>query len=889
MKSEQGNLWRWNWILVCLAVISLGLLGGLDATVAQAAVVDDNGDVVDFGAAAKTPAASALPPIVKQQSPRVIGLDNRHGYGPDSFLGSGGKFAAFRDTLTAAGHTLIPLTSFTNVDLEPLDMVFIKQPYEKNGNGEGYSESEISALLSFSGARGGGLMVLGEGGDGSDPLVGNLNEVVENWGITYDGEATDQGGHQITDFATHPVTRGVNRIGIDYQRRISGVSAPSVDLTNVNGGPDDALAAMLGVGLGGNGVFLSDASLWMNPGAGSAYDIDFGDNRLLLINIVNFLQERVISGTVTEGGTGFVYMGVTIDLSDASGNLIESQVTGADGAYAFLVPLGFSGSVLPSAANVAFLPISRSYGLATGGILQNYPDQDFVGYPPVSISGTVVDPSGAPVQGVSLTVRDTTGTLMGTVLTDANGDYQFPVPNGWSGAVTPSLTDYEFDPPSREYTNLLLSEIDEDYTALPLINISGHILTPDGSPIANVSIGFTDADSTTLDARITDADGLYLLRVPYGSSGTVEPTLTGYTFFPEVKTYTTVAAAFPDQDYVGFAPVSITGNITNPEGQPVADAVVHLITDGLAIASHLTDASGAYTYTVPFGWSGSVQPSLTGYTFVPGSRTYQNLTANAPGQDFLGVPDLTISGRIIDPDGAALADVAIALVSDDGIVLTAVVTDANGQYSATNVPFNWSGAVTPAASGYYFVPQFITIKNISFDLPEQNFTGYPNLTIFGEVTDSDRNPIEGALITFMGEDGVLLFQTRTDGAGLYIYDQVPYRWSGSITPSAFSVFFEPRYLGVSNIVRDFEANFTTREEPVLTVPGDFITIQEAIDAAFNGVTIIVQPGLYVENINMLGKDITLTSTDPCNIHVVWNTIIDGGDRDSVVTFTGAEN
>jgi predicted outer membrane repeat protein len=65
--------------------------------------------------------------------------------------------------------------------------------------------------------------------------------------------------------------------------------------------------------------------------------------------------------------------------------------------------------------------------------------------------------------------------------------------------------------------------------------------------------------------------------------------------------------------------------------------------------------------------------------------------------------------------------------------------------------------------------------------------------------------------------------------------------------------------------------------------GDFTTIQDAIDSAFSGDTIIVRDGTYVENINFGGKAITLQSENgPAT------TIIDGNFSGTVVTFNSGE-
>ncbi len=75
---------------------------------------------------------------------------------------------------------------------------------------------------------------------------------------------------------------------------------------------------------------------------------------------------------------------------------------------------------------------------------------------------------------------------------------------------------------------------------------------------------------------------------------------------------------------------------------------------------------------------------------------------------------------------------------------------------------------------------------------------------------------------------------------------------------------------------------------VRLVPSEYNTIQGAINDCNNGDMVIVSPGTYYENINFLGKNITISGTEPDDWNIIKATIIDGNKTGSVVTFNNGE-
>src|SRR6185295_14113367 len=70
-----------------------------------------------------------------------------------------------------------------------------------------------------------------------------------------------------------------------------------------------------------------------------------------------------------------------------------------------------------------------------------------------------------------------------------------------------------------------------------------------------------------------------------------------------------------------------------------------------------SDATGSYACTVPQGWSGTVTPSLSGYTFTPPSRSYSNVAANQTAQNYTATASTGTTVWVEDavPTGAVLA------------------------------------------------------------------------------------------------------------------------------------------------------------------------------------------------------------------------------------------
>lgn len=70
----------------------------------------------------------------------------------------------------------------------------------------------------------------------------------------------------------------------------------------------------------------------------------------------------------------------------------------------------------------------------------------------------------------------------------------------------------------------------------------------------------------------------------------------------------------------------------------------------------------------------------------------------------------------------------------------------------------------------------------------------------------------------------------------------------------------------------------------LRIPEEYLTIQAAIDAAIDGNSVLIRPGLYKENLNLQGKEVKITSYyfENQDSSLIKRTIIDGDSLGSVM-------
>lgn len=447
----------------------------------------------------------------------------------------------------------------------------------------------------------------------------------------------------------------------------------AVTNTSNNGGTGTVTSSPAGIDCGGTCSYAftegTEVTLTATPAEGSLFMGWSGACTGTSICILTMTENKAVTatfnasldlmGTVREGTTGLAGVVMTYGTG-------LSVPTGDDGGYLIKVPYGESVTVTPSKTGYTFEPPSTTYSNYTAALTEEDYAATLISY---TVSGYV-----GVVEGVTITY---TG---GSTTTNSSGYYSFQVPYGWTGSVTPSKAGYTFVPSSYPITEPTHSNLQLNFISTQLTyTISGN------AGVAGASLAYTGG----AEPVVADGSGNYEITVPWGWDGTVTPSKLGYNFTPPSRTYTDVITNQTAQNYTA------TLNTYTISGNADIEGVLITFTGGTTT----TDTDGNYSFTVNYGWTGTVTPTLLGYVFDPINYTYTTpIAADLPNQDFTATQikhsiSLSVSWNLVsfnvvplDKDGDLDIDIEDVLHDINGFYDKVYAWDATGNHSADG---NW--------------------------------------------------------------------------------------------------------------------------------------------------------------------------------------------------------
>ncbi len=307
--------------------------------------------------------------------------------------------------------------------------------------------------------------------------------------------------------------------------------------------------------------------------------------------------------------------------------------------------------------------------------------------------------------------------------------------------------------------------------------VSGYVLAPDGSGVANAYVVLYSADGSSIEIVSTDSSGHYVI------AGVLDGSYTLYVYPPSGSG-------------LGYAQESVTVS---------GDTIVPTITlqVGYTVSGHvlLSDGSGCSNFWVNMyglsgGLVGAVYSDSSGYYSISGvpAGTYtMNVYSNngflaytdsvtVSGSMTIDITLETVSGYVLAPDGSGVNNAQVDLYNAaDGSGAGDVSTDSSGHYVIAGVPVgSYTLYVFPSSgSNLVSAQESVTVSGDT----TLNITLQVGYTASGYVLAPDGSGVANAYVAlYNAADGNGAGDGYTDSSGHYVIAGVP---DGSYTLYVF--------------------------------------------------------------------------------------------------------
>ena len=427
-----------------------------------------------------------------------------------------------------------------------------------------------------------------------------------------------------------------------------------------------------------------------------------------------------VTDTVRTIGTGALVSWQKVYIRNATSTFLDSSLTNGGGIASFIIPASIASGTLTVFTYACGL---QSQTVSYCGASAVAPTLQICG--PYFVSGTLTNvstSSAIPWYKVYLVDSSATSVLYrDSMYTNSSGAYTFMLPVGTPAGNIVIYTQAcgMRSSNSAAFTGGSNLAINLSVCATSAATISGTLIAGGtSSPVAGQKVYLTDSASPTLvlrDSVTTTTAGVYSFTIsPLTPTGNITlSTMSCGAMQSQYTYYFGSSKVMPNWSvYTSSASRTISGTVYYKSGAVAPGFTVSLTYSGVSTSPHLylvTNAAGAYSFTIPCDWNAGTLKIYTYYPF-PNCSPLRNYIWS--GSSASGLVDTacyhSVSGTVRKQGGgvAANARVYAILSSLDTSVtphvtrLTAVdstVTNSTGQYTFVMNVHPYSLTVLPQA------------------------------------------------------------------------------------------------------------------------------------------------------------------------------------------------
>ncbi len=491
------------------------------------------------------------------------------------------------------------------------------------------------------------------------------------------------------------------------------------------------------------------------------------------------------SATVDAGGvvvTGTAEAGATVIVRTADGTAIGTATVNPQGDYAVILnPVQANGGTIAVTQSDAAGNVSTPTSVAA-------PDITAPSAPVANVGadGSVVTGTGEP--GATVTVRDGSGTTIGSGVVGADGSFAVPVAPAQANGGTVAVTQTDAAGNVSPATAAAAPDITAPAAPTAIVSANGSAVSGIGEAGATVTVA--DAGGGVIGTAVVASDGSYTVALtPARANGEA---LTASQADAAGNVSPTIALTAPDITAPAAPTVSVNANgtVVTGTGEPGARVTI-TDPDGTRIGSATVAADGRYSATLnPAQVDGerleARQADSAGNVSGAASTVAPDLTA--PAQ-----PTATIAADGVSVGGTGEPGARIVVTNAAGTVIGTADVASDGRYTAPLSPAQANGemlaVVQTDAAGNASAPLSLVAPDITAPpAPVATLdatgaivsgTGEPGARV--TVTDTTGNALGSAIVTAQGGYTITLATPQVDRQTLAV---VQTDAAGNASPAA---------------------------------------------------------------------------------------------------------